>query len=207
MTIDNETIGVLVTAATTILGWVGKNMLARIKEVLIVALKTGHSELKSQIEQLSNRVEKIEPIAEKVYGILTPNGGTSLADRITQIQRQMSLVNARLAVDWATNDAATYECDEHGECINASPQLAKLFETTQERMLGRGWLSHIRGQAEREKAWDEWAEAIERGIPYDALYTIETTHGPKQIRTYTVAVKDTKGVTIGYLGCASEVKE
>ena len=64
-----------------------------------------------------------------------------------------------------------FKSDANGYCILANQALCHLYGTTQEQLLGLGWLNFIK-EEDRERVKEEWKNIIESGTEITSSYTI-----------------------------------
>lgn len=149
--------------------------------------------------------KKIKPVISKIsviYEQLTPNGGSSLADKINKIKDKVTISEMRQQIVWANLAIGYYECNKEGECTYANNNLCEMFGLSPEQMKGKGWLRAIDGEEERLKVWQIWQNAIKNHLPYEVHYKIRNRKTQEVINCITTAYTclDDKNEAIYYFG-------
>lgn len=159
--------------------------------------------IEKAVGKLAERMDALEPAVAKIKAELTPNGGSSVSDKVADIQTQILVVEARSRVTWSVSGEASYECDANGLNVWASPALCELFGMTPDEMSGSGWTRAIATAEERETAWQTWRHAVERNIPYEDVYRVKNqrTGEVRRVRTYTTVCRTPKNNAVArYFG-------
>jgi len=140
---------------------------------------------------------------------LLPNGGGSIRDAVTRIDRSLQKSEARWVALIERDVTATYECAPTGECTYVNRELCNLFGLDKDEMMGNGWLEAIDGQEERERVHSVWAHAVKDNLPYACEYKIKNqlTMVRSLIRTTAEPMVDRNGTIIGYNGTIRTVPE
>lgn len=131
---------------------------------------------------------------QKVYEQLIPNGGSSLADKINEIDRKLRGLSTQVLINrerqgmlWAIQNIPYFECNENGECVYTNDALNNLFNKSAQEMLGFGWTSAIATQHERERIRDSWITSVKENIPYDEVYRVRTKHNNEEFMVRAIA--------------------
>lgn len=145
---------------------------------------------------------------KKVYELLIPNGGSSIADKINRIEAELYISKTRQRLLWSTMDTGYYECNTQGECVFANNKLCEMFGLSQEQMHGNGWLRAI-DERQRPEVHRRWHEAIQARIPYDETYDIinQETGDKKKCRATIFACYNNKQEPLYYFGTVKLIKE
>lgn len=149
----------------------------------------------------------IVPKVELLVAELSPNGGTSIKDKINRIDLAVRVIDFRNRSMQELLDEGIYEADPSGMCTYANRMASHLFGLTPEEMQGTGWLRAL-DDDDRLHQWNAWLRATEAGIPYSAEYNIinQITGSVLRVRTRAAAIKDHAGRTIGYYGSIHPVE-
>ena len=157
--------------------------LAKDTTVLLTALGI----LSSAVLAWSAFVYRVYKRVRKIHELLTPNGGTSLADQIRDIRDEQIVGTMRQQIVWANLEVGYYECDTNGMCVYANQKLCDLFGLSHEQMKGNGWLKAISGTDERSKVWRDWQSALKHELPYEACYKVRNQINGEVFKCRTVA--------------------
>jgi PAS domain-containing protein len=182
-------------AAAPVVLWVVRKLFGRLDRII-----SGFESVGEKVDQVSDRVEKLEPVVARLATEVAPNGGSSLRDAIDAIERRVTILAGQHRARFEGDGLATYECDAEGQCTYASVALADMYGMTPDQFLGSGWLMAVDGPGERERVWDAWLSAIKRGIPYEDSYMVVVGKEKRKVRTYTRAVRDKTGKALCYFG-------
>jgi PAS domain S-box-containing protein len=100
------------------------------------------------------------PKINLIYAEMTPNGGGSIKDVISQMQA--SQAKSEKMTRLALNEQAVsfYECDQHGLIIYASSHLYDKLGRGHEEMIGQNWMSIIHPN-DRNAVLEDWEDSID----------------------------------------------
>lgn len=118
---------------------------------------------------------------------IRPNG-TPLCEKISNIEEQTELCNARFAMMANTSVEPIFECDSTGQCVFVSKSVCEMFGMSYKDMLGNGWLLAIDNPEERSKVWEYWKHDIANNIPHRDRFTIHNQMTNKAIKVEASAV-------------------
>ena len=137
---------------------------------------------------------------------LIPNGGNSIKDAITRIDRQVDNNAARSKAIMSLMPQGIYECDTDGRCTAANLAICEMFGLDYTQMLGNGWLAAIE-PGDRDRVLTVWLNAVNKGIPYESSYTIvnQRDHTSKRYKTSAKPMIGSKGIILGYYGVIEPV--
>ena len=152
---------------------------------------------------LKNWIAKMDKAASQ----LEFNGGSSIKDMVKQTRdslavliKKVDLVNNRQTAMIELDDAAYFENDQLGRCIRANSALCNLFGTTQNKMLGYGWLNFIKN-ADNEREAFEQAIETDNEITRDYVILYGDKHDKEIPATYIAHIKrDENGNVINVTG-------
>ena len=135
------------------------------------------------------------------------NGGSSTKDMVKKlvdgqeiIIKKMDIVGNRQTAMFEISPVGMFENDASGKCIRANMALCDLFGTTQNKMLGYGWLSYIKNP-EHEREMFEQAIETDNEITRDYVILYGTKHEIEIPATYIAYIKrDEQGSIINVTG-------
>lgn len=156
-------------------------------------------------QRLNEQDKKLATIEKEV----TPNGGGSIKDMISNINSLALIANLRTRRIISTNPTAIYECEPvDGKCITANSALCEMFGLSEAEMLGAGWLTAIVPD-QRQKCWEGYQKSIESDIPYEWNYEV-INHKTREkffCRTEMFVLRDSKGKPILYQGIVEKISD
>lgn len=107
-------------------------------------------------QQLMKYSRNILDIVNLINHEIYPNGGGSLRDMIIQ-----NKLISRLYIE--NTNLAVMGFNQHHECIFANPKVCHVFKTSEEDMLGKGWLNFIEDGV---NVWNHFEESVTAKIPH-----------------------------------------
>lgn len=137
---------------------------------------------------------------EKIFEELTPNGGTSVKDKIDKIDTSLTYVSERLRAYLADVSEAHFETDAQGNYIRVNRTYTRLVGREPSEVLGKGWHNCIY-QDDRESVIQAWEDSIDDSRELVIRFRFETPSGeivPVRGTSYKM-ISDT-GEVIGFLG-------
>lgn len=154
----------------------------------------------------ANRAEQIRKL-NVIYGKLTPNGGTSLDDKINALTAFVTSGFERLE---QTNrlvlrliGKAYWMADPTGAIIDVSPALVNLFQRVPDQLLNWSWVAYLE-EAEVSRVIDAWETAVKHEREFQATFNINLPEGDKvRVVMHGLPIKTTLDhdkVLSGYLG-------
>ena len=135
------------------------------------------------------------------------NGGSSTKDMVKQIVegqaviiKKINTIGNRQTALIELNDTAMFENDATGKCIRANSSLCNLFGTTQNKMLGYGWLNYIKHPDIEREAFEQAIET-DNEITRDYVILYGDKHDREIPATYVAHIKrDENGAIINVTG-------
>jgi PAS domain S-box-containing protein len=188
-----EYIAAIVTAAVTILAFL---------------VKYGPKIINPIIAHIKERIKMVETL-KIIHAELTPNHGTSLKDKITNMQREL-VVNTELTQEntdmlkvlsarqqWILDmqKAPIFESDSEGYCTWVNDAYAELVGRDKDDILGNGWKNLIH-EDDRYRVIAEWDRAVTEERSSQSTYRIMSKNG----RVHEVECYATKHKNNGYSG-------
>lgn len=147
------------------------------------------------------QLNDLVPTVHKLAAELSPNGGLSIKDRITNIDNAVRQLKFHDRLEHDRSENAIFECDAAGQCCYANAAFASLFGMDREELLGRGWLAAVNPEARLDQ-WELWIGAVENKIPYGAVYEIQNRVTRKKfiVKATAHAILGGNGEPIRYFG-------
>jgi PAS domain-containing protein len=122
------------------------------------------------IKPIFHMIDKQDDLANSVETIkkeLTPNGGNSIKDTITElkgtcnrIENRQKVIEQRTKAALQYNNAALFETDEHGRLTWTNGNFYDLTSGSVNSVEGYDWLTYI-VENDRENVFDEFKSCIE----------------------------------------------
>jgi len=152
---------------------------------------------------LKNWIKKMDDAANQ----LQFNGGSSMKDMVKQTRdsqqvllNKVSEIKNKQTAMIELNDMAMFENDASGKCISANSAICNLFGTTQNKMLGYGWLNYIKNSDIEREAFEQAIET-DNEITRDYVILHSDKHDKEIPATYIAHIKrDENGVIINVTG-------
>ena len=155
--------------------------------------------VKPMFVALQTYYQAIEKI-DKIFDEITPNGGTSMKDKIDKIDDNLHLWQEIQLAMAADTKAALFRTDSEGNCVWVNRTYTKIVGRSFSEILGHGWQNVI-SQEDREKVVAEWYKSVEENREFSMDYNFETPDGEKTLvkgRGYKLV--NSKGDLLGYWG-------
>ncbi len=155
--------------------------------------------VKPLVKHFSNWYDMMNKV-DKIFDELTPNGGTSIKDKIDRMDSGLALVQQVQQAMAADTESALFRTDSEGRCVWVNRTYTRIVGMNLAEVLGHGWQNAI-AQEEREIVVAEWYKSVEENREFSMNYNFETPDGVKTLckcRSYKLV--DSKGDLIGYWG-------
>ena len=163
---------------------------------LIVIYKKAVKPMVKAITSYYKTIEKIDRIFEE----LTPNGGSSVKDKIDRMDSGLALVQQVQQAMAADTKAALFRTDSEGNCVWVNRTYTRTVGMNMSEILGHGWQNGI-SQDDRDDVVTEWYKSVEENREFSMNFNFETPDGIKTLckcRSYKLV--DSRGELIGYWG-------
>jgi PAS domain S-box-containing protein len=105
---------------------------------------------------LEAQSKELRDIKYQVY----PDSGNSLFDRLLGLERGLRVQDAALMAYIETRAQARLRFDREGNCIHADGTFARLTGSTQEQVVGWGWVNFV-SPDQRDRVRTEWNHCVE----------------------------------------------
>lgn len=150
------------------------------------------------IHPLMTVVREVGPLKEAITVIrkeVQPNGGSSIKDGISRIERAIGRLEEIQAARLNSDDMAIFEADAAGRYIWVNKSLAKLCGRESVELYDHGWKNCVH-QDDREKVAEEWRSAIEDWREFEMDFRLVNHFNGNVTPVHTTAVR----VSTGFLG-------
>lgn len=139
--------------------------------------------------------EKIDAILDE----LKPNGGNSIKDTITRIDKQVEFFGSFRRAQLNTSPNALLETDAKGRVLWVNPAMIRLTGRPAAELLGSGWVNIIAPSVRRDVE-ENWEHTVEEGRMLDEEQTYITPDG-QEFRVHVIAhpIKSADDELLGYL--------
>lgn len=137
---------------------------------------------------------------------MSPNGGSSLKDQVTNIDQSLTIVRHHQRILHDADTHPIFECDAAGQCLYANPALALLFGMEREELLGSGWLAAL-PPTTRMDQWELWQDSVQHDIPYASTYEIHNKQTKKKylVKATSHTIRDRHGRPLRFYGTVEPV--
>lgn len=143
------------------------------------------------------RLKNIENIVQKE---LTTNGGSSIRDAITRIDKRQILDETRNRAMLEHLGVPFWEADHEGKVLYISREFCLLVHRVVDDLLGNAWISTVHPD-HRDAVLREWNACVEQGRVFTMEFSYITPEGKEiPVKAETVLLKDKLGNTIGHIG-------
>jgi PAS domain S-box-containing protein len=137
---------------------------------------------------------------------LRPNGGSSLADKLTRIEKSLVRSDAIRRQQINATGLAFWEADASGLTIYTSDAAADLIGLTPEQSLGNGWVTNVI-EEDRSKVFAEWLAVVQQQRAYSARHTYEYQNGTRRsVHVHAHPITDTSGAVLGFVGILTTIR-
>lgn len=151
------------------------------------------------VRNVSSPIGRILKLVTVIEAEFRPNGGSTLRDLV---QLGAARQTARDDID----SEPGFEADAAGNFIRANRALQRLAQRGSDGFLGAEW-EHIVAEPDRDRVWDAWCDAVQRGRTFESAFDIIAVDGTRyQIDCIATPIRDGKSVT-GWLGKYRHVAE
>lgn len=164
--------------------------------VLIYIYQKGIKPVLKAIREYNSLLDKVDKIFEEI----SPNGGTSIKDKVDSVDRKLTLVSERQRASDVDSVKAKFETDPIGNCIWVNRTYARLVERTPSELMGHGWQNAI-ASVDRDLVVKNWYDAANEDREFTMDFNFETPSGeliPCRAKSYRMT--DSGGKTVGYSG-------
>lgn len=170
--------------------------ISAIISALIVIYRKAVKPVIKHFKEWYDMMDKIDYIFKEVK----PNEGSSIKDKIDQIDLGLTFVGERFRAYLADSKEAHFETDAEGNCTRVNRTYTRLVEREPSEILGQGWQNCI-SQQDRQYVVDAWQHAVDDHRELTLNFHFETPSGTIiPVRGTSYKMVNQKGEVIGYLG-------
>lgn len=149
------------------------------------------------VQSQCNRVENIEMLVKRE---LTANGGSSIRDAITRIDKRQILDEQRNRAILEHLSVPFWETDADGKVIYVSRELCLLTSRLVHDLLGHGWINAIHPR-DREKVTMEWDLCLKQKREFVMHFSFISGDGVEiPVKAEAILLKDKFGTVLGFTG-------
>lgn len=163
---------------------------------IIVIYKKAIKPMVKAVTSYYRTIEKIDKIFEEV----TPNGGTSIKDKIDKMDHSLALIQQVQDAMAADTTAALFRTDSEGNCVWVNRTYTRTAGRDVSELMGHGWQNAV-AQEDRDHIVEEWYTSVKENREFSLEFNFETPTGHKtraKVRSYKLV--DSKGEILGYFG-------
>ena len=190
-------LGVLAAASGALVGVItmaryGKIWATKFKDYTVAWFK-----MPTVVQEQSEKIHAIEQLVNKE---LTANGGSSIRDAISRIDKRQILDETRNRAMLEQLGVPFWEADADGKLIYLSQEFCRLTNRLVDEMLGHGWINALHHDY-RDEVIKEWNDALAQGRGFTMNFSYVTPNGIEvPVKVETILLKDKAGHTIGHIG-------
>jgi PAS domain S-box-containing protein len=150
---------------------------------------------------------------DTIFEAVTPNGGTSMLDKVDiiaakmiRVESSLHLTNERSRGRWLDAPEMMFETDTEGNCTWVNRTYARIVGRGIDELLDHGWVNTI-AKEDRDRVVKEWYDAVEEHREFSLNFNFESVDGtiiPASVVSYKMINPD-DGNTIGYLGTVTAI--
>ena len=163
----------------------------------------GISDLQQTLIDVSRSVESQNDTLNSVLAEVLPNGGSSLKDAVSRIERRQILFDGRAHAMMQEENKPMFEADVYGNCVWVNRKLARITGRSQEDLRNNGWINIIH-EDDREAVVREWRKSVSEHRSFSMSCRIELgdtgSGGHKSFKIISYPIRDENFNAIGYLG-------
>jgi hypothetical protein len=188
---DNSWIQNIILLSSALTALVG------IWKLLIVPLHGSYKNLSKIYTSLDTHLPKIIKISNE----LDPNGGNSIKDILTRIDKNTQGSISRIWTLLESTEFGYFETNRHGEYIRVNKAWLRLAKMDSEESKGNGWINGIAPE-DRDRVFYEWELAVKQERAFSSIYTMSSNI---QVKADAHPIKTDSGEVLGWLGYLEEV--
>ena len=162
------------------------------------------------IDALGKLSIDVKQVKDKVF----PNGGTSIFDGITRLEKNVAEINSKIdsledtqKISLNMQKVAFWVSEKDGLFDYVSPALCRLLKRTESELLGNNWISCLL-KADVDRVGDAWEAAIQEKRTFDEIFAfIDGNESNNIIRVHGLAfhkIDKTNGTYLGSYGTLTQ---
>lgn len=135
----------------------------------------------------------------------SPNGGSSIKDAISSIERNLNLLWEKQKTIMAVQGMAVFEANPEGLCTYVNRHYCDISNFSQEECLGNGWINAVHPD-DRQKVFTEWNDAVKQQREFKTKYRFLSNTGEiSEVIGHAFPLKDKNGKIVSYLGKITQI--
>lgn len=173
-----QILGIFIAVTTAITLIFGKAALIKIRawgKGIWKALTYPISGTKRELDILKTKQDSLATKLDFIISQLSPNGGSSLRDAVTRLEKHQRIAESKMAQYLDTKDAAIFETNELGLYTWVSRSYESLVGRPKSDLLNYGWTVVIVAE-DLDSVRHEWSLAIQQKRIFESSYRIDK-HG------------------------------
>lgn len=172
---------------------------------------------KMEAKQYSNLIEALGKLSYDVRQVkdkVFPNGGSSIFDGITRLERGMLELNTKVdsledtqKISLNMQKVAFWISEKEGLFNYVSPALCRLLHRTESELLNNNWISCLI-KTDTDRISQAWVDAIEEKRTFDEVYAFIDGNNPGRVITvHGLAFHKIDKITGKYIGSYGTITE
>jgi len=165
--------------------------------VIYNAVKWGWKALKGALKTFKN--------IQYISAELSPNGGKSVFDMISRIDKRQVFTEHRERAVLQESNTGMFELNKEGDCVWANKAFMTLTQRPFEDLKARGWENTISDE-DIERITVEWNLARQAKRDFEGEYSIDREIDFVNVRCRATVVKNSAGEVLGWFGIVKIVE-
>lgn len=159
----------------------------------------------NEINMLKVEIPRMKEILMDIKSELTSNGGHSLKDQVSRIDRRVALVQN---ISWSEKELSEdgfFVTNEHGEWTRCNRAFLNMVGAQESDCLNDGWIGYISFTG-KEQALDEYNSAInqKRSAEFPCSFKRDVLGSSWKVNVYLQPMKN-DGKIIGFTGTVHKI--
>lgn len=152
----------------------------------------------TKVNAVISKIDKIDIIYKEV----TPNGGSSLADKISNIEKNVAGTSVTNDILASRMGILKWRSDAFGATTSVNDVMCTTTNRPESDFLGYNWANTIL-ESDRERVVEAWEDSIRLKKDFVLDYRLTKSDGTIiEISALAKPVKNAAGLVIGYIGSA-----
>lgn len=136
---------------------------------------------------------------DKACETLSPNGGKSIYDRISSVDKKLCISEVRSRTLVTNLEIGEWQSDINGQCTFVNSAACRMLNRTEADFIGRNWVNVIYPE-DRERVIEEWDRAVQERRVFELQYRWLHFDGhPVEIGVTATPLIDSTSTVIGWL--------
>jgi PAS domain S-box-containing protein len=154
-----------------------------------------------QMDELLESVATLKTQTAEIRAEVKPNGGSSLNDKVTRIERSLEYQACELHFRRQTLPQGVFQMDENMNWKSVNRALCDMLNVESGALLERGWINSIE-RTMRERVQTELKQAIENRIPVNSRWEVLDAENEEvfEVRVHAEPYSDHQGNLLCFHG-------